>query len=177
MHTLNVPAVICDQFRNLHDLSIRFSQVETISYENFMFCHNMRRLNLDNNLIANIPDTVFAKKLNFEVLSLNDNRISTIGQNPFIYLSLREISLQNNQLSDFEPSIFAEVNETLTHLFLSGNQLTSLPSRAFSEFGILRFLGLNGNQVRIPADAFRGANNLFYLNLGENQLTELDAEW
>lgn len=177
MNTLNVPSIICSQFNNLRDLSIRLSQVQTISYENFAYCHNLKQLNLQGNLITQIPSLMLGKKMQMEVLNMNDNLISEIGENPFIYTSLREISLQNNLLTEFNPAIFAEVNETLIQLFLSSNQLTQLPSRAFSDLGNLRFLSLNANQLQIPSDAFNGARNLFYLNLGETGLTELDPGW
>lgn len=142
-----------------------------------MNCLNLRRISLDNNLISTIPDITFAKKLNLEILSLNDNRISRILGNPFIYSPIEEISLERNQLTEFDPANFSGVFETLRNFFLSQNKLTSLPSGAFREFLALRILSLNGNLMEIPADAFSGARNLIYLNLGETGLRELNREW
>lgn len=177
MNTLNVPSIICNQFPSLRELSIRNSRIETISQENFAFCHNIRRLNFEGNLISRIPDYMVGKKRQLEFLNLNDNRISSIGVSPFIYTSLNEISLSGNQLTEFEPLVFNDVSETLTHLYLSSNLLTTLPSRAFSNLTLLRFLSLNVNQLQIPSDAFSGLENLFYLNLGETGLIELDVGW
>lgn len=178
MNTLNVPSIICEQFPSLRDFSIRHSRIETVDEASFALCHNIRVINLEHNLIARIPDRMVAERLQLQVLNLNDNRISPIGASPFVAASsLTDIFLNSNQLTEFDAPVFNDVSETLTHLSMANNLLTSLPSQGFSNFSALRFLSLNVNQLQIPSDGLHGLDSLFYLNLGETGLTQLDVEW
>lgn len=177
LHTANVPSIICRQFPSLQSIAITNAQVEFISYENFVGCLNLQRLNLGQNLIREIPPRTFGKMRRLQNLALNNNEITTIGDEAFIYTSIDEIDLENNFLNNFNVQAFNDVGETLKKLYLAQNSLTEIPSRAFSGLRNLEILNLNRNRLQIPSDAFRGLERLLYLNIGENRLTEISGEW
>lgn len=177
MHTANVPSIICQQFPSLQSISITYAQVEFIGYDNFIGCYNLQRLNLGQNLIREIPPRTFGKMRSLQNLALNNNKITTIGEEAFIYTSLDEIDLEYNFLNNFNVEVFSAVGETLKKLYLTQNNLTGIPSRAFSGLKNLEILALNKNQLQISSDAFRGLENLLYLNIGENRMTEITGEW
>lgn len=110
-------------------------------------------------------------------MALNNNNITTIGDEAFVYSNIDEIDLASNLLNEFNTNAFNDVGGTLKKLYLNQNQLTNLPAGAFSGLRNLEILSLHGNQLQIPNDAFRGLNRLIFLNLGDNRLREVSGEW
>ncbi|XP_019633884.1 PREDICTED: LOW QUALITY PROTEIN: uncharacterized protein LOC109477245 [Branchiostoma belcheri] len=78
---------------------------------------------------------------------------------------------------------YAQLNEvprnlpsTTEHLYLNHNNIKSVPSRVFSNLKRLTVLEMQHNQItsdQIADDSFVGLDNLLYLFLSKNQLTDL----
>ncbi|XP_078597602.1 uncharacterized protein LOC144873799 [Branchiostoma floridae x Branchiostoma japonicum] len=78
---------------------------------------------------------------------------------------------------------YAQLNEvprnlpsTTEHLYLNHNNIKSIPSRIFSNLKRLTVLEMQHNQItsdQIADDSFVGLDNLLYLFLSKNQLTDL----
>lgn len=70
----------------------------------------------------------------------------------------------------------ADIKTSMLELNLSGNNITSIPERAFANLSNLQRLLLSNNKITyISYNAFAGLNNLQQLYLGGNQLTSIAA--
>ncbi|XP_030641118.1 MAP kinase-activated protein kinase 2-like [Chanos chanos] len=131
------------------------------SYPTAMYCNNrnlrhipyvptrMKYVYFQNNQITTIPDGVFdnATELSWIVLHMNQLDSDKIGKN--VFAKLRNLNL----------------------LYLHHNRLTSVPEGLPRS---LRDLRLNHNNISlIPADAFRGMDNLTTLLLYRNAIQEV----
>lgn len=62
----------------------------------------------------------------------------------------------------------------LERLIISGNGLTDLPENLFDDIGNLTWLDLRSNKVHLPVNIFRNLEKLLYLELGMNNLKNLE---
>ena len=116
----------------------------------------IRRLNLDNNLIASINNDSFSS------FSHNNatRRVST----------LETLSMRRNRIANIESGAFMEM-ALLKRLDLSRNRLSSVGARTFAGLANLRHLDLSGNQLRlVEDDSFRTLASLHHLDVSRNRL-------
>lgn len=62
----------------------------------------------------------------------------------------------------------------LERLIISGSGLTDLPEDLFNDIGNLTWLDLRSNKVNLPVNIFRNLDKLLYLELGMNNLKNLE---
>ncbi|KAI8509762.1 hypothetical protein Bbelb_121900 [Branchiostoma belcheri] len=104
-------------------------------------------------------------------LDLEDNAITTLNQSDFLSLWL-----SNNQLTSLPADIFVGLGNLQT-LTLSVNKLRSLPADIFNGLGNLQLLGLYSNKLTgLSSDIFAGVSDLRSLTLSYNQLTSLPSD-
>lgn len=129
--------------------------------------NEMVSLNLRDNSITNVPKGVFETYLELEVLNLSQNQIYVFSYVAFSSQSIiRVINLKNNLLTSVPD--FSLIGQTLTVLDLSYNDITELPSTAFSELNVLQNLSLEYNQNIDwigPQGLYNPARTLITLNL------------
>ena len=144
---------------------------------------------LYNKWITSIESDAFVNHTQLQVLSLNNNQLTSVDWVEFPD-SLQELSLNNNQLTsvdrvEFPDSLqslelsqnqltsvdWVEFPDSLKTLYLSQNQLTSVDRVEFPDS--LLELGLSQNQLT-SVDWVEFPDSLQFLSLGENQLTSLD---
>ena len=155
------------------------------------------RLNLDNNLLEQLPDNAFN--------SLNSLKRLTVAHNPMNKLSVNalnglvglvNLSLAYNYMSRFEASSFSTLNKTvsldlsglmidslngvfqgltsLQTLKLSNNSLKKVENKTFVYLSALVSLDLHSNRIQtIELNAFDGLDSLNELLLNENRLANL----
>lgn len=117
-NTRNIPSVICRTFPNVEDMSIEVSHVEIIDESSFQHCTNLWRVNLNVNSITRIPDNTFRNNPNLQVFLAIVNRIDFIGGTAFTGTALRDINLEDNMLTTYNPMVFSQVANTLVELNL-----------------------------------------------------------
>lgn len=114
--------------------------------------------------------------LSLKYLYLGDNRLTDDIWSPLsLFLELRTLNLSFNDLYEIP-------NEGLCHqhlyeLYLSGNQLTSLPADDIEKLQYLRVLAVNGNKLQtLPAEIGK-LRKLLVLDVGNNVLKYNIANW
>lgn len=137
---------------------------------------NIKKLNLRNNKLTQLPDTLFTSFNRLEDLDLSNNQLKRLPENIFDNLSnLQSLQLQSNQLRELPVNIFSKLGNLKT-LSLAANQLSQLPANIFSNLIHLEDLHIGDNQlIQLPRDIFINLSNLKSLTLFGNQLTQLPA--
>lgn len=160
---------------HLEKLDLGMNLIEVIEsdwFQNNYSDVHVRALNLEKNFIRHLPPGAF-KGTGIVHLVLAFNAIERIHVNAFdgITDTLEYLDLERNELSAV-PGAIKSLHK-LKYLYLTSNnicQLSNLPE--FS--GNLRVLSLSGNNFSvIPVNALRNFNDLSYLNMGYNTITEI----
>lgn len=176
-NTRNFPPVICRQFPAVTTILMYSSYIEIITPDAFENCQLLAFLNLDFNIITQVPDNTFSRSPLRE-LYLGGNLISSVDFFAFNGTQLEFIDLSNNQMYEFNPVVFEPINRTLMTLDLMNNRLGILYSQHFANLRNIEYLILSGNQFyTIPEDAFDGAIRLEYLAMSNCGLRSLNPRW
>jgi len=184
---------------NLEYMDLGFNIINDITRISYP---KLRYLNLEKNMIRNISN-VFNLLTSLQVLNLGENMIDQLPAETFRDMTnLLQVNLNKNKVRNLEPGVFE--NAFLTKVNMSGNQLTEIQSKSFSNLEILEVVDLSGNQIsaisngafdRIPhlktlhlqknrlnsykGDIYSGMGNdteLEYLDLSDNEITYLYPE-
>lgn len=171
------PPVICRQFPATTTILLYSSYIEIITPESFENCQLLTFLNLDFNIIFEVPDNTFSRSPLRE-LYLGGNLIHRVDFFAFNGTQLEFIDFSNNLMYEFNPFVYEQINTTLRTLDFMNNRLGILYSNTFENLRNIEFLVLNGNRLyNIPADALNGAVNLEYLGMSNCGLTSLHPQW
>lgn len=155
----------------LEILKLNHNLLRNLSSDLFSNVAKLTELHLEGNKISQFQGNVFANLTNLEVLNLRGNLLKTVSDDIF-GLSLRELNLKGNSLSNFAPSGNLS---SLTFLDLSSNQLTALHGDAFKNITNLENLDLSNNHISIlPGTVFNDLFNLKIVNLQTNNLTKIE---
>ncbi|KAI9020827.1 hypothetical protein CLU79DRAFT_755752 [Phycomyces nitens] len=114
--------------------------------------------------------------LSLRTLLLGDNRLTDDVWSPLsLFLELRTLNLSFNDLYEIPPEGLC--HQHLYELYLSGNNLTSLPADDIERLGFLRVLAVNGNKLQtLPAEIGK-LKKLFILDVGNNVLKYNISNW
>ncbi|ORZ09003.1 hypothetical protein BCR42DRAFT_396553 [Absidia repens] len=115
--------------------------------------------------------------LSLRQLLLGDNRLTDddIWSPLSLFLELRTLNLSFNDLFEIPPDGLC--HQHLYELYLSGNQLTSLPADDIEKLSYLRVLAVNGNKLQtLPAEIGK-LRKLLVLDVGNNLLKYNIANW
>lgn len=114
--------------------------------------------------------------LSLRSLLLGDNRLTDDIWSPLsLFLELRTLNLSFNDL--YEVPNDGLCHQHLYELYLSGNQLTSLPADDIERLQYLRVLAVNGNKLQtLPAEIGK-LRKLLVLDVGNNVLKYNIANW
>nr|QBP05241.1 toll-like receptor 21 [Boleophthalmus pectinirostris] len=133
-------------------------------------------LTISFNPIRHIPDKSFVHLPNLIQLSLERNKLSTLGEHAFQSLhQLQVLNLSTNNISHLEPFLFKDL-KNLNFLALTLNKLKVLPNQIFLTVLKLQILHLeenNLNNFSQIASAVSHLQNLRTLNVSFNSLTSL----
>ncbi|KAI8060952.1 hypothetical protein BC940DRAFT_337222 [Gongronella butleri] len=115
--------------------------------------------------------------LSLRYLYLGDNRLTDedIWSPIALFLELRTLNLSFNDLYEIPPDGLC--HQHLYELYLSGNQLTSLPADDIEKLSYLRVLAVNGNKLQtLPAEIGK-LRKLLVLDVSNNLLKYNIANW
>ncbi|XP_066585681.1 chaoptin [Prorops nasuta] len=91
--------------------------------------------------------------------------------------NIKSLDLSYNNITDIMRYYFKPVEYSLTHLYLSHNQLSNVTQGVFGNMPHLQWLDLSYNDlVEIDFDCFRNTKNLQVLYLSHNDIMDIPAE-
>lgn len=153
-------------------LSLEFTNISALTDQDFDGLFQLQELHLSSNLLGNISSGALKDLHQLRILDLANNLLTTLPPNLFsIVFNLTSLVLQGNRLQIVNPSWFSHL-QSLEWLDLSNNLLTSLLPSSLHNLTNLLILDLSSNKLEyLPANLFNKMPNLERLNLGENQLT------
>ena len=104
----------------------------------------LRRLDLSNNGLARLPDTLLAGLDTLEDLILSRNLLDRVPEGLFALAGLRMLRLDHNAIAAIDERGLRNLHH-LRRLYLNDNALAELPEAAFHELRDLDTLWLDGN--------------------------------
>ncbi|EFN76362.1 Chaoptin [Harpegnathos saltator] len=100
---------------------------------------------------------------------------TAIGGN--VQSNIKVLDLSYNNISDIMKYYFKPVEYSLTHLYLSNNQLRNITQGIFGNMPHLQWLDLRHNDLfEVDFDCFKNTKNLQVLRLSWNEITDIPAE-
>ncbi|XP_018053036.1 PREDICTED: chaoptin [Atta colombica] len=103
--------------------------------------------------------------------------ISSSGVSGNVQSNIKVLDLSYNNISDITKYYFKPVEYSLTHLYLSNNQLRNITQDVFGNMPHLQWLDLRHNGlIEIYFDCLKNTNNLQVLFFSWNEITDIPAE-
>ena len=132
------------KFVQLEHLYLSECGIEKIEVDTFHDLRNLQWLDLSNNRIKLIEDYTF-RGLSLMHLFLNGNRNINLRRNAFSGLATTGLYLHECSLPRLSLDVFTHLNNTLTNLWLFGNELTKIEKRFLPLFMTLSHIRLGSN--------------------------------
>lgn len=147
--------------------------IETLAQEDFIGLESLEMLDLSQNKLNELPDSVFEPLSSLRNLDLSSNQITHISQESFTGLELLErLYLHSNSIRSIHPAAFDGL-EQLLELKLYRNELTKVPALKMPH---LLLLDLRFNKIPSPGPADLQTPKLESLKLGGLGLSTLNQE-
>ncbi|XP_064087683.1 leucine-rich repeat-containing protein 15-like [Macrobrachium nipponense] len=157
---------------SLSRLFLETNSIHTINEMAFLRLNALRELNLDGNILLEVPSDALAPLATLESLSLSKNRITHIGSGVFKELgnlSILQIS-RSPHLTELHPEALNGC-KNLQNLTLSHNTLLqNLPSGIFSSLENLQNIDLRANGLQVLEETQVRWRSLKRLDLRENPI-------
>ncbi|KPJ12130.1 Leucine-rich repeat and immunoglobulin-like domain-containing nogo receptor-interacting protein 2 [Papilio machaon] len=140
-----IPKSILDHFEHLTDLNLSYNNFQNISYDAFKKLYKLKWLDMGGNRLKWLPAGLFQNNENLETFYLDNTQITVIQNTNFKGLiNLQRLFLRDNRnLSEIERYVFEDTPD-ITHLDISGNDLTFLPL-SLEKLDKLKTLKINKN--------------------------------
>lgn len=130
-------------FWNMITYRVENSQLETLG--NLKLYKKIRFLHFDNNMIREIPVSVFDETRGMEWISMNDNRIENLDKDLFRNMpNLRVVSFSGNRLRRLSGDIFM-YNANLENIYFSGNGMASIGTNLMKRLTKVRVADFDSN--------------------------------
>ncbi|KAK2566263.1 Cartilage oligomeric matrix protein [Acropora cervicornis] len=168
----NLPALSSMDFRGN-----RISVIESGAFQNVQGTGcilHFSDANTDNNVLKHIGSHAF-DDVNVCQMLLNDNKIVTFEENPFLSVTVGlTLNLQNNVISAITGKMFGDSQTSSTYsLNFFGNQIQSMHDDAFKGLSNIAYLDLRNNKLAtFPSKALKYPNPS-YLYLENNQISSI----
>ncbi|CAG8543027.1 9497_t:CDS:10, partial [Racocetra fulgida] len=176
-----LPSEICSLV-SLHTLDIHFNHLVSLPQEIWL-CRSLATLNVSSNLLEQFPAPPTTSSTDppplvhsLRNLYLCDNALTAgIFNSISLFSELEILNISFNFLDEIPPGKLSK-NSHLTELYLSGNQLSSLPED-IEKLTNLSVLHINGNRLTtLPAELSK-IRKLVVLDVGNNLLKYNIANW
>lgn len=152
-------------------------KVDDIQPRAFESIPKFKHVYITGNAISTIRKGVFTN-LNLINVYLRKNKIKYVESEAFFGMSnLKFLSLEENELTYFDPSLVIGPTPSLTRLYINRNQLTEVKRNMFSIIPNLEILLLNINQLEIlGGKVFVDLKKLWLLDLSHNLIDEVRSD-
>ncbi|XP_029313243.1 toll-like receptor 22 [Cottoperca gobio] len=157
-------------------LQLRRNNFFFVSLNMFQLCINVKELDLAENTIGNIQDKAFRSLQGLRILTLSQNKLSSVPAEIRNLPRLEELDLSKNNIRTLECCHFTNLTK-LKHLSLQHNSISALPECVFKDLIRLQVLKLQSNSITKLESAFKKyLPNLKQLHLNGNKLTTIKRE-
>lgn len=138
----------------------------------------LEQLDLSNNQLDLISEGLFENLVQLEQLNLSRNELNNnLGNNSKALQSLsglKDLDISMNGLSDFAAEHYLRNKSALDQLKMTGNALTRLSHKLFTESKSLRAIAIDDNLIsEIEEGTFESLIQLEVLNLAKNNLAHI----
>lgn len=141
---------------------------------NVIINNNIQQFELGSNAIEIVEANAFREMKSLLILNLRNNKISNLDFIASISNTLVHLNLEENNISSIPDNIFSHLNN-LYYLELYRNKIKMITDKTFIGLRKLNFLGLQRNEIeRIGRDNFDELRCLQELGLGQNKITTLE---
>ncbi|CAG8562792.1 12929_t:CDS:2 [Funneliformis caledonium] len=182
LHNLKELYLDRNSLRDLPEELLKLTKLEILDLSNncisefhprlkFRRMKNLRRLNLDNNVLSDVTSITKLKTL--RELRANNNLLGSITSDISKLAKLRLLYLDSNQLTSLPDSIGRL--KSLCVLRLNNNNVESLPD-AICSLHQLQVLELRSNLLSSLPENIKELENLAKLDISNNKLTSLPNE-
>ncbi|XP_046748582.1 lutropin-choriogonadotropic hormone receptor isoform X1 [Diprion similis] len=168
----NIPAFAFHQLSTLQVLSFRRNHLVSISIDAFVNSTNLKVLELDDNLLTEIPRAIVQLQ-NLEDLSITNNRIQRIESGLLQHLgNLESLDLRGNPIKEIHPGSFQELKKLRKLILSNVRDLKEFPN--LNGTGALELLRLDRARLKeVPAGLCQTCPKLKSLDLKSNYLTRI----
>ncbi|XP_051160683.1 chaoptin isoform X1 [Leptopilina boulardi] len=196
--TINLQDNIIDRierraFMNMNRLkyiNLRGNKIRSIADEAFQNLPDLEFLDLAYNDLNEFDFNYFDQvgTLSSFKVNVSHNEISHLSMNASMYTStinmgsilnsnIKVLDLSFNNITDIVKMYFRPVEYSLTHLYLSHNELNNVTQGVFGNMPHLQWLDLSYNELmEIDFDCFRNTKNIQVLFLSWNNIMDIPAE-
>ncbi|CAI9293724.1 unnamed protein product [Lactuca saligna] len=129
------------------------------------------KLDISNNNLQLIPESLTARLLNIEVLDVHSNQLKTLPNSIGCLSKLKTLNISGNQLQSLPITI--ENCRALEDINANFNQLTKLPDTIGFELVNLKKLSINSNKLTFLPSSTSHLTNLRHLDARLNHLRSL----
>ncbi|XP_072939637.1 uncharacterized protein [Epargyreus clarus] len=160
-----IPQGVC-----IKHILISRTSIRDIDDETFMPLRKcLETLSIVSSKIKVMPQKAFSGMLKLISIELTSNYIEEIPSYSFYSLPLMKLNLKGNMIQYISESAFSGVEQTLTEIDLSENNLTAFPIVSISKLKHLRSLRLAWNEMSsFPSVENSDLISLEYLDLDSN---------
>lgn len=153
---------------------IYFCEVKEMRPKAFAGLAKLRWAYLYGNSIARIEEGVFTNT-KISHLIMRKNGIKTVDDNAFADMeNLVHLSLEENDMTSFEPQLAIGPAPKLTHLYINRNKLSKVTRNMFTGMPNLQVILLNINRIEgFGNQAFVDLRNLGLLDISNNAIEEI----
>lgn len=172
----DIPNIALRPLKSLSQLFLNYNKVSDISDKDFSgYGENIDILELTNNGIEIMDEESLKNLKQLKELNLSFNKISKLGEKCLVHLSesLESFELGYGLLSNNFPEAQIKPLRSLTRLSLDNNRFNNVSRTALYNFGNLKYVNLEGNELSDIPDTFFHANVhkiLEVVRLGHNKL-------
>ena len=169
---------------NLLELYLSGNRIEELEPDAFQIDDDsiigpglVEKLDISNNRLTYLNNSVFSYLTNLRYLLLNNNMIKVIGDEAFLGVNyMITLDLNINALEDLSFLHKKTRFSRLRYLKLSNNQLESVDATLFAHLSSLKILDLSSNRIKNVSDcAFYGLeNSIDKLILNYNAIEEIN---
>jgi len=155
-------------------LDLGANRLGTLNKDAFKGMINLNELDLFDNQIEYLPDSVFDSLENLINLKVHKNKLKVIDEKIFISnINIETLDLSNNELEGLPPAVFQTLRR-VTVLHMSSNLIKELDENILRELREIEDIDFSRNQLmELPALLFAGLNKLKTIKLSSNELTSL----